>query len=85
MKDRQVFKGYGMTHIKNDGPKMDYQITDVVWADGTRDMRDSGGGSERATCIICHNFGCNIPVHLEKYRVISSSIAKQWELDNPVI
>ena len=69
----------------SDGPRVDYIKGAVVWADGTRDMRDSGGGSERLNCSMCKSSDCHYPVHEEKYRVVSTGLAKAWDKFNPVI
>jgi hypothetical protein len=60
-------------------------LEEVVWTDGTRDMRNTAGGSEREDCIQCSNSNCKIPVHSEKYRIITSKLASNWDKANPVI
>lgn len=77
--------GFEKRTAKNDGPRINYMKGSVVWADGTRDMRDSGGGSERLACSVCRRHDCTKPVHEEKYKIVASSVAKNWDKFNPVI
>lgn len=49
----------------------------VVWADSLHDsVRE---------CIICDQMTCIDPVHPERYKVRSNTIAKKWDAQNPVI
>jgi hypothetical protein len=60
-------------------------LEEVVWTDGTRDVRNGYGGSEREDCEQCGNPNCKIPVHGEKYRVIIGKLASDWDKANPVV
>lgn len=44
---------------------------DVVWADGSHD-------SSRK-CAECGSTTCKFPVHLERYKVVSTAKAKAWD------
>lgn len=44
---------------------------DVVWADGTHDSAK--------TCSECGSPTCKHPVHIDRYRVISTKKAKEWD------
>jgi len=58
------------------GPKQD--VKDVVWADGTHDDTDR--------CAICgHGTKCKYPVHGERYKIVSSTIAKNWDVANGAV
>lgn len=46
---------------------------DVVWADGTHDSAK--------TCSECGLTTCKYPVHRERYRILSTKKAQQWDAD----
>jgi hypothetical protein len=49
----------------------------VVWADGL--------GDSSRDCMICRSSTCVNPVHAERYTIKIDKLAKQWDLENPVI
>ena len=44
---------------------------DVMWADGTRDST--------RVCAECGSSTCKYPVHMERYKIVNSKKAKEWD------
>lgn len=54
-------------------------VCSVSWLDGTHD--------NSRKCTLCESRECklNSRVHVERYKIITSKIAREWDLNNPVI
>ena len=74
--------GWEKTIKAGDGPRLNYEPIEVVWADGTRDWANAG---ERRACELCGGPSCHKPVHAEEYGEKVSKLARDWDDENPVI
>lgn len=54
-------------------------VCSVSWVDGTHD--------NSRKCLLCGSRECavNARVHAERYKVVTTKLAKAWDLNNPVI